>query len=83
MEKACKIPVSTLVVVYTPRLDVLLIERADRTAVDDHVALVAIPQRGKEGDGDLLRGDHALALARDDRVDQRDFALFAADRGCG
>ena len=27
---ACKIPVSTLVVVYTPRLDVLLIERADR-----------------------------------------------------
>jgi dATP pyrophosphohydrolase len=28
--KASKIPVSTLVVVYTPRLDVLLIERADR-----------------------------------------------------
>ena len=30
MEKIPKIPVSTLVVVYTPRLDVLLIERADR-----------------------------------------------------
>ena len=30
MEKPAKIPVSTLVVVYTPALDVLLIERADR-----------------------------------------------------
>lgn len=30
MEKRFKIPVSTLVVVYTPELDVLLIERADR-----------------------------------------------------
>ena len=30
MEKRFKIPVSTLVVVYTPELEVLLIERADR-----------------------------------------------------
>ena len=30
MEKLFKIPVSTLVVVYTPELEVLLIERADR-----------------------------------------------------
>ncbi|MGE0356687.1 MAG: dihydroneopterin triphosphate diphosphatase [Burkholderiales bacterium] len=30
MEGRAKIPVSTLVVVYTPELDVLLIERADR-----------------------------------------------------
>jgi dihydroneopterin triphosphate diphosphatase len=30
LEKRFKIPVSTLVVIYTPRLDVLLIERADR-----------------------------------------------------
>jgi dATP pyrophosphohydrolase len=30
LEKRFKIPVSTLVVIYTPPLDVLLIERADR-----------------------------------------------------
>ena len=30
MQKPCKIPVSTLVVIHTPALEVLLIERADR-----------------------------------------------------
>jgi dATP pyrophosphohydrolase len=30
LEKGFKIPVSTLVVIYTPELDVLLLERADR-----------------------------------------------------
>lgn len=48
MQKPCKIPVSTLVVVYTPALDVLLIERADRPGFWQSVT-------GSQDPGETLR----------------------------
>lgn len=48
MQKRYKIPVSTLVVIYTPRLDVLLIERADRPGFWQSVT-------GSQDPGETLR----------------------------
>ena len=69
MEKCYKIPVSTLVVIYTPHLDVLLIERADHPGFwqsvtgsqdpGETIAETAIREVGEETGIDAKR--HALS----------------------
>ena len=59
---AYKIPVSVLVVVYTPELDVLLLERADRPGFWQSVT-------GSQDEGETLRETAARELREETGID--------------
>jgi len=63
-----KIPVSTLVVIYTPRLDVLLLERADHPGFWQSV-------RGSQEPGETLAEPAIGAVAEETGIDARRHAL--------
>jgi len=60
--KAFKIPVSTLVVIYTPRLEVLLLERADRPGYWQSVT-------GSQHEGEALRDTAVREVAEETGID--------------
>jgi dATP pyrophosphohydrolase len=62
LEKRYKIPVSTLVVVYTPALDVLLIERADHPGFWQSVT-------GSQDPGESLAQTAAREVAEETGID--------------
>lgn len=62
MARPFKIPVSTLVVVYTPALDVLLIERADRPGYWQSVT-------GSQDPGESLRETAIREVAEETGID--------------
>ena len=63
-----KIPVSVLVVVYTPDLDVLLLERADRPGFWQSVT-------GSQDEGETLRETAARELREETGIDAARWAL--------
>ena len=63
-----KIPVSTLVVIYTPRLDVLLLERADHPGFWQSVT-------GSQDPGETLADTAAREVAEETGIDARRFRL--------
>jgi len=65
---AYKIPVSVLVVVYTPELDVLLLERADRPGFWQSVT-------GSQDEGETLRETAARELREETGIDAARWAL--------
>ena len=65
LEKRCKIPVSTLVVIYTPALDVLLIERADRPGFWQSVT-------GSQDPGETLAARRPIREVREETGHRRD-----------
>ena len=65
---AYKIPVSVLVVVYTPDLDVLLLERADRPGFWQSVT-------GSQDEGETLRETAARELREEIGIDAARWAL--------
>jgi len=65
---AYKIPVSVLVVVYTPDLDVLLLERADRPGFWQSVT-------GSQDEGETLRETAARELREETGIDAARWAL--------
>ncbi len=65
-----KIPVSTLVVIYTPRLDVLLLERADRPGYWQSVT-------GSQDEGETLRETAVREVAEETGVDANRYELSA------
>jgi dATP pyrophosphohydrolase len=67
-EKRHKIPVSTLVVIYTPGLDVLLIERADRPGFWQSVT-------GSQDPGESLRQTAVREVGEETGIDATRFAL--------
>ena len=68
MEKRFKIPVSTLVVIYTPPLDVLLIERADRPGFWQSVT-------GSQDPGESLRQTAVREVREETGIDATRHAL--------
>lgn len=68
MAKPFKIPVSTLVVVYTPALEVLLIERADRPGFWQSVT-------GSQDPGESLRQTAIREVAEETGLDAARHAL--------
>jgi dihydroneopterin triphosphate diphosphatase len=63
-----KIPVSTLVVIYTPQLEVLLLERADRPGFWQSVT-------GSQDPGETLAQTAAREVAEETGLDARRFRL--------
>lgn len=63
-----KIPVSTLVVIYTPRLDVLLLERADHPGFWQSVT-------GSQDPGESLADTAIREVAEETGIDARRFRL--------
>ena len=63
-----KIPVSTLVVIYTPELDVLLLERADHPGFWQSVT-------GSQDPGESLADTAAREVAEETGIDARRFRL--------
>lgn len=63
-----KIPVSTLVVIYTPALDVLLLERADRPGFWQSVT-------GSQEPGETLAGTAAREVMEETGLDARGYRL--------
>lgn len=63
-----KIPVSTLVVIYTPALDVLLLERADRPGFWQSVT-------GSQDPGESLAETAAREVMEETGLDARDYRL--------
>ena len=63
-----KIPVSTLVVIYTPELDVLLLERADRPGFWQSVT-------GSQDAGETLEETAAREVAEETGIDARRYEL--------
>lgn len=63
-----KIPVSTLVVIYTPQLDVLLLERADHPGYWQSVT-------GSQDPGESLAGTAIREVAEETGIDARRYAL--------
>ena len=63
-----KIPVSTLVVIYTPQLDVLLLERADKPGFWQSVT-------GSQDPGETLADTAAREVAEETGIDARRFRL--------
>jgi dATP pyrophosphohydrolase len=63
-----KIPVSTLVVIYTPGLDVLLLERADRPGFWQSVT-------GSQEPGETLAATAVREVAEETGIDARRFRL--------
>jgi dATP pyrophosphohydrolase len=63
-----KIPVSTLVVIYTPQLDVLLLERADRPGYWQSVT-------GSQDAGESLPETAMREVREETGLDTREFAL--------
>ena len=69
MEKRFKIPVSTLVVVYTPELEVLLMERADRAGFWQSVT-------GSQDPGESLLQTAVREVREETGIDAARHALF-------
>jgi len=65
-----KIPVSTLVVIYTPALDVLLLERADHPGFWQSVT-------GSQDAGETLAATAAREVAEETGIDARRYRLEA------
>jgi dATP pyrophosphohydrolase len=65
-----KIPVSTLVVIYTPQLEVLLLERADRPGFWQSVT-------GSQDAGEALADTAAREVGEETGIDARQFRLEA------
>jgi dATP pyrophosphohydrolase len=63
-----KIPVSTLIVIYTPELDVLLLERADRPGFWQSVT-------GSQDPGETLAATAIREVAEETGIDARRFRL--------
>ena len=63
-----KIPVSTLIVIYTPELDVLLLERADRPGFWQSVT-------GSQDPGETLAATAVRDVAEETGIDARRFRL--------
>lgn len=63
-----KVPVSVLVVIYTPELDVLLLERADRPGFWQSVT-------GSQNPGETLRDTAAREVAEETGIDAAAYAL--------
>ena len=63
-----KIPVSTLIVIYTPRLDVLLLERADRPGYWQSVT-------GSQNEGETLRETAIREVSEETGLDATRYAL--------
>ena len=63
-----KIPVSTLIVIYTPELDVLLLERADRPGFWQSVT-------GSQDPGETLAATAVREVAEETGIDARRFRL--------
>ena len=63
-----KIPVSTLIVIYTPGLDVLLLERADRPGFWQSVT-------GSQEPGETLAATAIREVAEETGIDARSFRL--------
>ncbi len=68
MEKRDKVPVSTLVVIYTPALDVLLLERADRPGYWQSVT-------GSQDPGETLAQTAEREVREETAIDARRYAL--------
>jgi dATP pyrophosphohydrolase len=68
LEGRFKIPVSTLVVIYTPELDVLLIERADRPGFWQSVT-------GSQDPGETLRETAIREVGEETGIDSTTFSL--------
>ena len=68
METRCKVPISTLVVVYTPELQVLLIERADRPGFWQSVT-------GSQDPGETLRETAVREVREETGLDAEAFKL--------
>jgi dihydroneopterin triphosphate diphosphatase len=68
LEKRFKIPVSTLVVIYTPELDVLLIERADHAGFWQSVT-------GSQDPGETLARTAIREVAEETGIDATRHAL--------
>ena len=69
-EPAYKVPVSTLVVIYTPSLEVLLLERADRPGYWQSVT-------GSVHPGETLEETAAREVAEETGLDARAYGLEA------
>ena len=67
-----KIPVSTLVVIHTPKLEVLLLERADRPGFWQSVT-------GSQHPGEALRDTAIREVAEETGIDARGYLLEAWD----
>ena len=67
---AFKIPVSTLVVIHTPELEVLLLERADRPGYWQSVT-------GSQDAGETLEATAVREVAEETGIDARQFRLEA------
>jgi dATP pyrophosphohydrolase len=65
---AHKVPVSTLVVIHTPALEVLLLERADRPGYWQSVT-------GSRHEGESLRGTAIREVAEETGIDAARYAL--------
>jgi len=65
---AHKIPVSTLVVIHTARLEVLLLERADRPGYWQSVT-------GSQHEGESLRDTAIREVGEETGIDAREYAL--------
>ena len=70
MTAAHKIPVSTLVVIHTPRLDVLLLERADHPGFWQSVT-------GSQHEGETLEETAVREVGEETGIDARAFRLEA------
>ena len=66
--KPYKIPRSTLVVIYTPRLEVLLIERADHPGYWQSVT-------GSQDEGETLEQTAAREVGEETGIDARQYSL--------
>ncbi|HTI17929.1 MAG TPA: dihydroneopterin triphosphate diphosphatase [Trinickia sp.] len=86
MQKPLKIPESVLVVIYTPELDVLVIERADRPAfwqsvtgskdhIDEPLAVTAAREVAEET-GIVVGGDDVPETALIDWREQIEYEIY-------